>query len=62
MMDESAMMIDENRIIDITINKPFMFLIRDKATKDIWFTGTVYEPNLWENDEESYRPEDDFFY
>jgi len=42
--------------IDIIINKPFMFIIRDKATKDIWFTGTVYEPNLWENDRSDYSP------
>jgi len=44
--------------IAISINKPFMFIIRDKNTKGIWFTGTVYEPNLWENDKslyESYR-------
>jgi len=40
--------------INIVINKPFMFIIRDKNTKDIWFTGTVYEPNLWENDKSSY--------
>jgi len=42
--------------IDIIINKPFMFIIRDKVTKDIWFTGTVYEPNLWENDKDLYSP------
>jgi len=35
-----------NMPIDITINQPFMFIIRDKNTKDIWFTGTVYEPDL----------------
>jgi len=40
--------------INITINKPFMFIIRDKSTKDIWFTGTIYEPNLWENNKSSY--------
>jgi len=41
--------------INVYIDKPFMFLIRDKETKDIWFTGTVYEPNLWENDEAEYE-------
>jgi len=41
--------------VDVIINKPFMFIIRDKNTKDIWFTGTVYEPNLWKDDKESYR-------
>jgi len=40
--------------INIVIDKSFMFIIRDKNTKDIWFTGTVYEPNLWENDKSSY--------
>jgi len=39
----------------IKIDKPFMFIIRDKNTKDIWFTGTVYEPNLWENDNLLYK-------
>jgi len=43
--------------VDVIINKPFMFLIRDKDTKDIWFTGTVYEPNKWEDDEEEYEPD-----
>jgi len=39
----------------ISIDKPFMFIVRDKSTKDIWFTGTVYEPNLWENDKAEYK-------
>ena len=30
--------------IRININKPFMFVIKDKTTNDIWFVGTVYEP------------------
>jgi len=37
----------EEGLIDVVINKPFMFIIRDKMTKDIWFTGTVYLPELW---------------
>jgi serpin B len=36
--------------IDITFDKPYMFVIRDKKTGEVWFTGTVYEP--WDiNDE-----------
>lgn len=34
--------------IDLTFDKPFMYLIRDKETGEIWFTGTVYEPIEWE--------------
>ena len=30
--------------IDITFDKPYMFLIKDKATGETWFVGTVYEP------------------
>lgn len=28
----------------ITFDKPFMYIIRDSKTKDIWFIGKVYEP------------------
>jgi len=38
----------------IKINKPFMFMIRDKITNDIWFIGTVYEPNSWADDRDEY--------
>ena len=30
--------------IDISFNKPYMYVIRDKATGEVWFAGTVYEP------------------
>ncbi len=30
--------------IDITFDKPYMYIIRDKATGEVWFAGTVYEP------------------
>lgn len=36
--------------IDLTFNKPYMFLIRDNSNGEVWFTGTVYEPLLWENE------------
>lgn len=38
----------------VNINHPFLFLIRDKNTGTIWFTGTVYEPNLWSEDSANY--------
>ncbi len=31
--------------IDLTFDKPFLFLIRDKSTGEVWFTGTVYDPS-----------------
>jgi len=38
----------------ININKPFMFVIRDSSSKQIWFTGKVYSPNLWKDDKSQY--------
>ena len=32
--------------IDITFDKPFIYLIRDKNTGEVWFVGSVYEPKL----------------
>lgn len=46
---------DEKKPIEIRIDKPFMYLIRDKKTGEIWFVGTVYEPNSWENDKADYQ-------
>lgn len=36
--------------IDLTFDKPYMFLIRDKETNEIWFVGAVYEPLAWEDE------------
>ncbi len=47
--------LQENEPIEITVNRPFFFVIRDKNNGTIWFTGAVYQPNLWENDAPSYR-------
>ena len=30
--------------IDLSFNKPFVYLIRDKDSGEVWFVGTVYEP------------------
>ena len=32
--------------IDITFDKPFIYLLRDKNTGEVWFVGSVYEPKL----------------
>ena len=38
---------EEPKIISITFDKPFIYLIRDKESKELLFFGTVYEPNEW---------------
>lgn len=30
--------------IEMDFNKPYMYLIRDKETGEVWFVGSVYEP------------------
>ena len=52
MMENAAIMSSEPIVVNF--DKPFLFLIKDKETNEIWFTGTVYEPNLWENDKDEY--------
>lgn len=31
--------------IDLTFNNPYMFIIRDKVSGEVWFMGTVYTPD-----------------
>lgn len=47
--------VQEDKPIEISIDKPFLYVIRDKNTDEIWFVGTVYEPNLWEEDKVNYE-------
>lgn len=54
-MTDTVALADEKKPIEIRIDKPFMYLIRDKRTGEIWFVGTVYEPNSWENDKADYQ-------
>ena len=37
----------EKEIINITFDKPFIYMIRDEKTKEMLFFGVVYEPNKW---------------
>ena len=31
-------------LITLNFNKPYLYIIRDKETGEVWFTGTVYSP------------------
>ena len=37
-------------VIDMAFDHPYMYIIRDKETGEVWFTGTVYDPTLWDED------------
>ena len=36
--------------INLTFDKPYMYIIRDKDTGEVWFMGTVYEPTKYTPD------------
>ena len=42
--DNAFMMPEET--LDLTFDKPFIFIIRDADTNEVWFIGTVYEPKV----------------
>ena len=52
-MKVSGMFLEEE-IIDLKLDKPFIYLIKDSDNDTVWFVGSVYKPNLWENDKEEY--------
>ena len=46
---------DNDEPVVVRIDHPFFFVIRDRKDGTIWFSGAVYEPNLWANDSTSYK-------
>lgn len=48
-------MIREEEPEEVEFDRPFMYMIRDKKTDEIWFIGTVYQPNSWEKDKVDYQ-------
>ena len=48
-MDKNAIMIEPKEEINIKFNKPFVYIIKEKNSNNIWFFGTVYEPMKWED-------------
>ena len=49
MQKNSAIIAEPAKPVELNFDKPFMFFIRDREKNDIWFVGTMYEPDLWEN-------------
>ena len=42
-------------ICNLSIHKPFIFVLREKNSNTILFLGTVYKPTLWKDDKDNYR-------
>ena len=43
--------------IDLTFDKPYLFMIVDKDSKEVWYMGTVYEPTKFEGNKYMYEDE-----
>jgi len=41
--------------IDLSFDGPFIFLIRDKKSGEIWFVGQVYEPTEWKAEDMDFQ-------
>ncbi|MGN1270335.1 MAG: serpin family protein [Clostridia bacterium] len=54
-MADKSMVATPTKPEEIKIDKPFLYMIRDKNTGELWFVGTVYEPNSWEDDKADYQ-------
>lgn len=53
-MMTKGLAVNEDEPEEVKIDKPFLFLIRDKENGETWFAGTVYQPNSWETDKADY--------
>ena len=42
---------EPKEVINIEFNRPFIYIIKEKNSDNIWFFGTVYEPMLWKNND-----------
>ncbi len=49
-----ALPLEKSKPEEIRIDKPFLYVIKDKNTGETWFVGTAYEPNSWGNEEGDY--------
>ena len=48
-LDKNTAFIEKKEVINIEFNKPFIYIIKEKNSNNIWFFGTVYEPIKWED-------------
>ncbi len=53
-MSDKAMAFEEpKKPVVVEINKPFLYVIRDKATDEVWFVGTMYNPETYKEYQEA---------
>jgi len=47
-LNDGAAVEPEKQIIQIDFDSPFLYLIKEKNSTNLWFFGVVYEPTTWE--------------
>ena len=43
----SVVLENDRKKVEITFNSPFVYIIKEKNSDNIWFFGTVFEPMTW---------------
>ena len=51
-VSKNSAVLDESEYVIIDFNKPFIFIIKDKKTDDVWFVGTIMKLGDIEEQEE----------
>ncbi len=46
---EFSAAVGDPTVINITFDKPFIYIIKDRRYQNIWFFGVVYKPMKWED-------------
>ena len=48
-ISKNAMVKEQEKVKEVVFNRPFMYIIKEKNSDNVWFTGVVYEPEKWDD-------------
>lgn len=54
-MTDKSEIVEPEGIEYLRFDKPFIYIIKDAKTDEVWFVGSVNEPLLWENAKNDYE-------
>lgn len=56
-MTDKSEIVEPEEIEYLRFDKPFIYIIKDVKTDEVWFVGSVNEPLLWEDAKDDYKYE-----
>lgn len=56
-MTDKSEIVEPEEIEYLRFDKPFIYIIKDAKTNEVWFVGSVNEPLLWEDAKDDYKYE-----